>query len=146
MASTVCMYVLLRSQKIGANPHTDWGSFTILATDDTPGLQILWNDTVWIPVPPRPGCLIINSGDQIAQLANGVYKSALHRVLTTSTKQRFSTAVFTYFSMDCEVGPLDCFVTKDNPRRFPHRKTKDYFHEKLHTSMGKPCVAVLPVE
>ena len=121
--------------KFGAGAHTDWGSFTILATDQTPGLQIQMGDT-WLPVPPKDGCLIINSGDQIAHLTNGYYRSAMHRVVTETTKERFSTAVFTYFGMDATVGPMEKYVSDDTPQRYDHRTTKEYFHFKLTESMG----------
>lgn len=49
--------------KFGAGAHADWGSFTLLATDATPGLQVLVNGE-WVDVPPKPGHLIINAGDQ----------------------------------------------------------------------------------
>lgn len=124
---------------VGANPHTDWGSFTLLATDDTPGLQI-HHLHEWIPVPPRPGCLIINSGDQIAQLTNGTYLSALHRVVTTSTKPRYSTAFFTYFSIDALVTPLKRFVSEKQPSTYPSCTTKEHFYKKLHSSMGSPVL------
>jgi isopenicillin N synthase-like dioxygenase len=123
--------------KFGAGAHADWGSFTILATDQTPGLQIQMGD-VWLPVPPKPNCLIINSGDQIAQLTNDVYRSAIHRVVTTSTtKPRFSTAVFTYFGIQACPAPLPQFVSEDRPSRYPYgRTTNEYFHFKLQESMG----------
>lgn len=121
--------------KFGAGAHTDWGSFTILATDQTPGLQIYHNDQ-WLPVPPKPDCLIINSGDQIAQLTNDTYKSALHRVVTTSTKPRYSTAVFTYFNVHAKVGPLPQFVNNEEGPKYQSRTTLEYFHYKLHQSFG----------
>ena len=121
--------------KFGAGAHTDWGSFTVLATDETPGLQIMMGDE-WLPVPPKPGCLIINSGDQITQLTNGEYRSALHRVVTTSSKPRFSTAVFTYFNLDAPSGPLTQFVSEDYPAKYPSRTTLEYFHFKLKESFG----------
>ena len=121
--------------KFGAGAHTDWGSFTILATDQTPGLQIQMGDTL-LPVPPKHGCLIINSGDQIAHLTNDHYRSAMHRVVTESTKERFSTAVFTYFGMYATVGPMHMYVSNDTPPRYEYRTTKDYFHFKLTESMG----------
>ena len=117
-----------KSQLVGAGEHTDWGSFTILATDNVPGLQIYHNEK-WLPVPPLDNCLIINSGDQISHLTNDYYKSALHRVVinndTTSTKSksnnsaasaaaRYSTAVFTYFDMDAIVGPLPQFISSSS--------------------------------
>lgn len=123
------------SGKFGAGAHTDWGSFTILATDQTPGLQIYCQDK-WLPVPPKPDCLIINSGDQIAQLTNDTYQSALHRVVTTSSKARYSTAVFTYFNVHTKVAPLPQFVTEERSARYPPRTTLEYFHFKLHKSFG----------
>jgi isopenicillin N synthase-like dioxygenase len=125
--------------KFGAGAHADWGSFTILATDSTPGLQILYKDD-WLPIPPpQNDMLIINSGDQIAHLTNDIYKSAIHRVVTVSDKPRFSTAVFTYFNMDAKVGHMNQFVTEQRPARYPlDRTTKDYFHFKLHESFDQP--------
>jgi isopenicillin N synthase-like dioxygenase len=123
--------------KFGAGAHADWGSFTILATDATPGLQILYQDS-WLPIsPPQNDMLIINSGDQIAHLTNDMYKSAIHRVVTVSDKPRFSTAVFTYFNMDAKVGPMKQFVSEQRPAKYPvDRTTKDYFHYKLHESFS----------
>ncbi|CAD7697646.1 unnamed protein product [Ostreobium quekettii] len=46
----------------GAGAHTDYGMLTILATDDTPGLQIHVGGQ-WIDVPPQHGTFIINIGD-----------------------------------------------------------------------------------
>ena len=122
--------------KFGAGAHTDWGSFTILATDETPGLQILWRHQTWIPVPPRKGMFIVNSGDQIAQLTNNAYKSAMHRVVTQSSLPRYSVAYFTYFGIHAKVGPLTKFITREQPAAYSHRTTLDYFHFKLHESMG----------
>lgn len=122
--------------KLGAGAHADWGAFTILATDATPGLQVQMGGA-WLPVPPRPGCVIINSGDQIAQLTNDRYRSAVHRVVTTSATPRFSTAVFTYFNLDAAVGPLPQFVA-EAPAKYPlDRTTKAYFLFKLHESMER---------
>jgi isopenicillin N synthase-like dioxygenase len=122
--------------KFGAGAHTDWGSFTILATDETPGLQIQMGDNRWLPVPPKPDCLIINSGDLIARLTNDYYRSAMHRVVTESTKPRYSTAVFTYFGMHAAVGPLPQFLCDERPARYDSQTTTDYFHFKLKESMG----------
>lgn len=123
--------------KFGAGAHTDWGSFTILATDETPGLQIQMREKNWLPVPPKEGCLIINSGDQIAQLTNDAYRSAIHRVVTTSTTPRFSTAVFTYFTLTARVAPLPQFITDDDCRYPIDRTSLKYFHYKLKESFGK---------
>jgi isopenicillin N synthase-like dioxygenase len=112
-----------------------------LATDATPGLQIQLDDA-WLPVPPKPGCFIINSGDQIAQLTNRTYRSALHRVVTGATTQpRYSTAFFTYFGMHATVGPLAQFVSAQRPAAYEPQTSLEYFHYKLHESMGVGVVS-----
>jgi isopenicillin N synthase-like dioxygenase len=133
--------------RYGAGPHTDWGSFTILATDQTPGLQIYRPEYgTWLDVPPLPGALIINAGDQISILTNQVYKSALHRVLIYKEyihKPRFSTAIFAYFGMDATFGPLPQFTFSDDDDDEGKktadlslgRTTREYFHYKLHQSV-----------
>ena len=89
-------------------------------------------------MPPKAGCLIINSGDQIAQLTNGVYRSAVHRVVTLSSTPRLSTAVFTYFNLAAVVEPHPSFVSAERPPRYPSgRTTLEYFHFKLHESMER---------
>ena len=123
--------------RLGAGAHADWGAFTILATDGTPGLELQMGDS-WLAVPPREGAFIINSGDQINQLTNGVYRSAVHRVVTVSTKPRYSTALFTYFNLAALVGPLPCFISPVTPAAFPtDRTTLAYFHHKLRESMDR---------
>lgn len=132
--------------RYGAGPHTDWGSFTILATDQTPGLQIYMPECgggTWLDVPPIPGTLIVNAGDQISILTNGMYRSALHRVIITDKTvgtPRYSTAVFAYFGMDATFRPLPKFVAvddKDDEIDDPSggRTTREYFHFKLHQSV-----------
>lgn len=147
--------------RYGAGPHTDWGSFTILATDSTPGLQVfLQSDDGsdeggdgksiggrWVDVPPVNDCLIVNSGDQISCLTNGRYKSALHRVMILPeyvNRPRYSTACFCYFAMESTFRPLPQFATttvdnEDDQGNYDPsqgRTTREYFHYKLHQSVS----------
>ena len=43
-------------------------------------------------MPPLPGGLVINVGDLLHILSNGLYPSVLHRVRVNRTRQRFSVA------------------------------------------------------
>ena len=51
--------------KFACGAHTDYGLFTLLATDSVPGLQVFDSETnEWIPVrPPRADLLVLNVGD-----------------------------------------------------------------------------------
>ncbi|KAK8070168.1 oxidoreductase- 2OG-Fe(II) oxygenase family [Apiospora phragmitis] len=72
-------------------PHTDMGSLTFLFSH-TPGLQVLPHgvskeDKIqgqqglpWQYVMPRPGHAVVNVGDCLSKMTNGLLKSALHRV------------------------------------------------------------------
>ena len=61
-------------------PHTDLGSLTFVFAR-APGLQILAPGAdAWAFVTPRPGCAIVNLGDAVAMLTNGLFHSCLHRV------------------------------------------------------------------
>lgn len=64
----VCMF-LFDTQYVlqgvyGAGAHTDYGAFTVLATDDNPGLQI-YTGGKWQHVKPVPGTFVINLGDML---------------------------------------------------------------------------------
>ena len=48
----------------GAGAHTDYGALTVLATDDSPGLQINTGGH-WQHVKPITGTLVINLGDML---------------------------------------------------------------------------------
>ncbi|KAF7875070.1 hypothetical protein EAF04_002242 [Stromatinia cepivora] len=61
-------------------PHTDLGSLTILFTKQ-PGLQVLMKGSdKWEYVEPRAGHAIVNIGDGMSLLTNGLLHSSLHRV------------------------------------------------------------------
>jgi isopenicillin N synthase-like dioxygenase len=70
-------------------PHTDLGSLTFVFST-TPGLQVLpvgvgqkpgsYKESDWRYVVPRPGHAVVNIGDCVSIMTNGLLKSALHRV------------------------------------------------------------------
>lgn len=68
--------------QIRAGAHSDYGSLTILATEDKPGgLQVCNAAGQWVDVPIVPDCFIINIGDLLARWTNDTWVSTLHRVV-----------------------------------------------------------------
>jgi isopenicillin N synthase-like dioxygenase len=68
--------------QIRAGAHSDYGSLTILATEDKPGgLQVCNAAGEWVDVPIVPDCFIINIGDLLARWTNDAWVSTLHRVV-----------------------------------------------------------------
>jgi isopenicillin N synthase-like dioxygenase len=81
--------------QLGAGAHTDWGTLTILLQDDVGGLEVRNADGEWIAAPPTPGTFIINLGEMVRVLTNGLYRANMHRVMNNlSGRSRFSAPHF----------------------------------------------------
>ncbi|KIX01096.1 uncharacterized protein Z518_10162 [Rhinocladiella mackenziei CBS 650.93] len=79
---------------IRAGAHSDYGSIALLFTrPDQPGLEILGPDRSWASVPVFPPDyhsktfppVVVNIGDLLSYWTNGLLKSTIHRVVSTST-------------------------------------------------------------
>jgi isopenicillin N synthase-like dioxygenase len=89
----------------GVGEHTDYGLLTLLAQDDSGGLQIATPEG-WIDAPPIPGTLVCNIGDMLDRLTGGWYRSTPHRVRNLSGHGRLSFPFFLDPGFDAEVPPL----------------------------------------
>ncbi|KAL3521721.1 hypothetical protein ACH5RR_019870 [Cinchona calisaya] len=78
----------------GLPAHTDPNALTILLQDsNVAGLQVL-KDGKWLAVKPHPDAFVVNIGDQLQALSNGMYKSVWHRAIVNADKARLSVASF----------------------------------------------------
>ncbi|WP_432284937.1 2-oxoglutarate and iron-dependent oxygenase domain-containing protein [Aminobacter sp. BA135] len=103
---------------IGIGAHTDYGNLTILAQDDVGGLQVMNRDGDWVQGTPIQGTFIINVGDLLQRLTNGVYLANLHRVVNSSGRERYSIPFFIDADFDAIIEPLASCVTDSNPLRY----------------------------
>jgi isopenicillin N synthase-like dioxygenase len=84
-----------RFNQLGSGAHTDWGMITILLQDDVGGLEVRTVDGAWIAAPPIPSSFVINLGDMVPEVTEGLYTSNYHRVRNNDThRDRFSVATF----------------------------------------------------
>uniref|UniRef100_A0A0E0QQ87 Fe2OG dioxygenase domain-containing protein n=1 Tax=Oryza rufipogon TaxID=4529 RepID=A0A0E0QQ87_ORYRU len=91
---------------IGIAPHSDgFGLTLLLQVDDTPGLQVS-NGGRWHPVRPLPGAFIINIGETLEVLTNGLYRSVFHRVVVDTERDRVTVVVFQDVCIDGVLKPL----------------------------------------
>ena len=72
----------LTSQR--AAPHEDINLITLLCEATTPGLELLQLNGEWLPVQPIQGQIIVDTGDMLQALSNGLLKSTTHRVVNPS--------------------------------------------------------------
>ncbi|KAL3511827.1 hypothetical protein ACH5RR_024544 [Cinchona calisaya] len=107
---------------MGLAAHTDSTILTILHQNNTSGLQVLRDGTGtgsgWVTVPPLPGALVVNIGDLLHILSNGLYPSVLHRAVVNRTRHRLSIAYL--------YGP------PSSVKISPHRKLVDQGHPPLY--------------
>jgi isopenicillin N synthase-like dioxygenase len=95
--------------QLRAGEHSDYGSLTILATEDRPGgLQVCNANGDWVDVPILPGTFIINIGDLLARWTNDRWISTLHRVVnpdegTAEGSRRQSVIFFHNPNYDAEI-------------------------------------------
>jgi isopenicillin N synthase-like dioxygenase len=80
--------------QFGVAPHTDYGCLTLLAQDQTGGLQVKGKGGEWLTAHPIPGTYVVNVGDLLARWTNNRFVSTPHRVINSGGKERYSIAVF----------------------------------------------------
>ncbi|XP_058772214.1 protein SRG1-like [Vicia villosa] len=116
---------------IGLNPHSDASAITILLeVNQVQGLQIK-KDGMWIPVEPLSNAFLVNVGDALEVLTNGIYKSIEHRVTVNSMKERISLAAFHFPRMGGYVGPTPSLVTPETPALFKTISIEDFVKNNL---------------
>lgn len=89
----------------GVGEHSDYGLLTLLAQDQSGGLQVKTPEG-WIDAPPLPGTLVCNIGDMLDRLTGGWYRSTPHRVLNDASLDRLSFPFFFDPDFAAEMKPL----------------------------------------
>ncbi|MBM0740086.1 isopenicillin N synthase family oxygenase [Phormidium sp. CLA17] len=116
-----------------AAPHEDINLITLLceATDD--GLELLQRDGSWLPIRSLPGQIIVDSGDMLQQLTNGLLKSTTHRVVNPGSDRdrRFSMPFFVHPRKDVDLTPLPSCVDKTGTQQFPSITAGAYLMQRL---------------
>ncbi|KAI3442286.1 Fe2OG dioxygenase domain-containing protein [Psidium guajava] len=121
---------------VGLTPHSDATGITILhQINGVDGFQIK-KDGVWTPIHILPHALVVNVGDTMEILSNGLYNSIEHRATVNSTTERISIAMFFNPKLDSEIGPIQSQTTTDSPALFKTIKmekyVKEFFSQKLN--------------
>jgi len=117
--------------QFGSAPHTDYGCMTLLAQDDSGGLQVRHRDGHWIDAPPLPGAFVLNVGDIMAVWSNDRFVSTPHRVVNRSGGDRYSIPFFFDPGMDTRVSCLPGCHGPDNPPRHAPVRYGDYLMARL---------------
>ncbi|XP_023742843.1 scopoletin 8-hydroxylase [Lactuca sativa] len=119
---------------VGVGRHSDMGTLTVLLQDGIGGLYVKKGENSssgneeWIEIPPIDGALVINIGDSLQIVSNGRYKSAEHRVRTTSSASRVSVPIFNLPLPVAKIGPLPELVARDGVARYRELLFQEYMN------------------
>ncbi|KAI3824535.1 hypothetical protein L1987_05997 [Smallanthus sonchifolius] len=122
---------------VGLTPHSDAAGITILLqVNNVEGLQVK-KDGMWIPVDFLPDAFVVNVGDILEILSNGVCNSIEHRAVVNATKERMSLAMFFNPKMEADVGPSKSLTRNTgNPPLYMtlvmEQYLKEFFSRKLN--------------
>lgn len=93
--------------RFSAAPHTDFGVLTLLAQDDSGGLQVLNASNAWIEAPPIPNTFVCNIGDLLQHWTGGQLRSTRHRVMNRARTARYSIPIFCDPASGTRIDPAD---------------------------------------
>ncbi|MCD7451292.1 gibberellin 3-beta-dioxygenase [Datura stramonium] len=115
---------------MGLAAHTDSTILTILHQNNTSGLQVFREGNGWVTVPPLCGALVINVGDLLHILSNGLYPSVLHRAVVNRTRHRLSVAYLYGPPSGVKISPLSKLVDQRNPPMYRPVTWSEYLGTK----------------
>ncbi|KMQ45552.1 Oxoglutarate/iron-dependent dioxygenase [Trichophyton rubrum] len=125
----------------GASAHTDFGVITLLLQDDNPGLEVLVEKDgkqVWWPIDPNPSAYVVNIGDMISMVTNGIYKSSMHRVVCKRPeRERYSIVFFLDGCLNANLEPVEGFGHPEEGVGFSHKTVEQHMTERLSMSYAK---------
>lgn len=122
---------------IRSGAHTDFGSLTLLMTEDRPGgLQVMGLDGDWHDISPVPGAFIVNIGDLMERWTNDNWRSTLHRVVNPPTNtqmetRRLSIAYFHTPNYEAEVSCIETLLKEGQTGKYPPILAGEHYHQKI---------------
>jgi isopenicillin N synthase-like dioxygenase len=120
---------------VRAGAHEDINTITLLLGAEEAGLELLTRDGRWIPVSPKPGELVVNIGDMLQRLTNGLLRSTTHRVVNPPperrNRSRYSMPFFLHFRSDFLIEALPGTVPPGEQPKWPPITADDYLQERL---------------
>jgi len=114
--------------------HEDINLITLLSGATAEGLELLGRDGAWLPVHTGFDTIIVDSGDMLQNLTNGLYRSTTHRVVNPSdaSSERFSMPCFIHPRSDVDLAPLpSCVARTGGVARFPQLTAGAYLAQRL---------------
>jgi len=114
--------------------HEDINFITLLVTATAEGLQVKDHDGTWISVTGDQDSIIVDSGDMIQNLTNGLFKSTTHRVVNPEdiSQRRYSMPMFVHPRNEIDLTPHPKFISMTGGEaNYPRISAGEYLHQRL---------------
>jgi isopenicillin N synthase-like dioxygenase len=112
-------------------PHEDINFLTIMVAAKGAGLELLDRDGTWLPVETEPTNLIVDSGDMLQRLTNGVIPATTHRVVNPAgpNVSRYSMPFFMHPSSSVALDVLPSCL--GDGAKYPPITAGEFLAERL---------------
>jgi len=111
--------------------HEDINFITILVAAKGAGLELLDRDGTWLPVVTDSKNLIVDSGDMLQRLTNGVIPSTTHRVVNPEgpNVSRYSMPFFMHPTLETSLAALPSCI--GDGAKWPATTAGEFLDERL---------------
>ena len=114
--------------------HEDINFITLLVGATADGLEVMDHDGEWIQVQGNHEHIIVDSGDMLQNITNGLFKAVTHRVVNPpdATSDRYSMPLFTHPRDEVDLSPRPQFIAKTGGEaKFPSITAGAYLRQRL---------------
>jgi isopenicillin N synthase-like dioxygenase len=124
------------AESIRAGAHEDINFITLLVGATEPGLELLQKDGTWLPILAQHDEIVVDAGDMMQNVTNGIYKSTTHRVVRPKSEKRgsprFSMPCFIHPRGDIDLSPRAVCVQKTGGKAlYPNTTAGAYLAQRL---------------
>jgi isopenicillin N synthase-like dioxygenase len=114
--------------------HEDINLITLLSGATAEGLELLQRDGTWRAIHTGFDTIVVDAGDMLQNLTNGLYKSTTHRVVNPgdSSSERFSMPCFVHARREIDLAPLaSCVARTGGTAKYPKITAGEYLTQRL---------------
>ncbi|NJM90910.1 MAG: isopenicillin N synthase family oxygenase [Myxococcales bacterium] len=114
--------------------HEDINLITLLSGATAEGLELLRRDGTWMPVHTGFDTIVVDAGDMLQNLSNGLYRSTTHRVVNPSDahSERYSMPCFIHPRAEVDLSPLpSCVQRTGGLKRYPDVSAGQFLAQRL---------------
>ncbi len=139
--SDTIVRVIYYPPTVGAPPgavrsaaHEDINLITLLSGATAEGLELRRRDGTWMPIHVSFDHIVVDSGDMLQSVTNGLFKSTTHRVVNPrdASSERFSMPCFIHPRKDVDLTPIPTAIARTGgTARYPAVSAGEYLDQRL---------------